>query len=120
MHKVLHNLSYGLNLFCLVDTTAPSCVNLPSGVVETVELGQPGAVVTWTEPTCSDTSGVASVTMRSQEPSTFFPVGMTIVTYTCTDGSGNMDMCSFNVVVTEGNKIPLHEIVMRCFPTLIH
>lgn len=86
-----------------MDTTAPSCVNLPNGVVERVELGQQGTDVTWTEPTCSDASGVASVLMRSHVPSSFFPVGMTTVTYTCTDGSGNIEMCSFTVVVIEGN-----------------
>ncbi|KAJ8041828.1 Hyalin [Holothuria leucospilota] len=87
-----------------VDTTPPSCLNLPSGILETVELGQSGTIVTWSEPTCSDTSGVASVTMRSHVPSTFFPVGMTIVTYTCTDGSGNNEMCSFSVTVIEVDR----------------
>ncbi|XP_071823799.1 uncharacterized protein [Apostichopus japonicus] len=83
----------------IVDTTPPECVNLPAFVSESTELGNPGRRVTWIEPTCQDISNVASVTARSNLPGSFFLVGDTVVTYTCTDGSGNSDTCSFPVQV---------------------
>ncbi|XP_071829258.1 uncharacterized protein [Apostichopus japonicus] len=86
------------------DTTDPTCVNLPTGVVEFVELGVPGAIVNWEEPTCDDLSGTATVTMRSNAPFSFFSVGMTVVTYTCTDQAMNSGMCSFTVTVTAVNR----------------
>lgn len=78
-------------------------MNLPTGVAELVELGVPGAIVNWQEPTCDDLSGTATVTMRSNAPFSFFSVGMTVVTYTCTDQAMNSGMCSFTVTVTAGN-----------------
>ncbi|XP_071823803.1 uncharacterized protein [Apostichopus japonicus] len=82
-----------------VDTTPPECVNLPAFVSESTELGNPGRPVTWIEPNCQDISNVASVTARSNLPGSFFLVGDVVVTYTCTDGSGNSDTCSFPVQV---------------------
>ncbi|XP_071814131.1 uncharacterized protein [Apostichopus japonicus] len=95
-----------------VDTTPPECVNLPAFVSESTELGNPGRSVTWIEPTCQDISNVASVTARSNLPGSFFLVGDTVVTYTCTDGSGNSATCSFPVqVITIDTVRPL---VLEC------
>ena len=82
-----------------MDTTSPECVGLPDFVSESTELGNAGRTVTWTEPTCSDASNAASVTARSDIPGAFFFVGETVVTYTCTDPSGNSESCSFIVQV---------------------
>ena len=78
------------------------CVDIPMGVSEFVELGVSRISVSWTEPTCSDISGTAIVTARTQTPGSVFAVGMTGVTYTCTDASGNSEMCVFTVAVIAG------------------
>lgn len=87
------------------------CENVPTNVAETVELGSDGAVVNWMEPTCSDASGTAVVTARSQTPFSFFTVGTTIVTYTCTDASGNTESCSFPVTVIAGKYLHAIEFI---------
>ena len=78
------------------------CADLPTNVIEMVELGITGTVVNWMEPTCSDVSGTAVITERSHTPFSFFEVGTTTVTYTCTDATGNSDSCSFPVTVIAG------------------
>ena len=89
----------------LVDTIPPMCVNLPSNVVEVVELGEAGTLVSWTEPTCSDVSGAGFVTGRSHTPFSFFEVGITLVTYTCSDAAGNSESCSFPVTVIASKEV---------------
>ena len=88
----------------VVDTTEPECVNLPNDIVRSGELGTPGVDVSWIEPTCSDISGTASISTTSHTSPSFFAVGMTVVSYTCTDMSGNSNTCSFSVTVTAGKE----------------
>jgi len=58
-----------------------------------------GAIVTWTPPTFTDNCGA---TMTSTHVSgDFFPIGTTTVTYTVTDGSGNVSTCIFDVQVND-------------------
>ena len=87
-------------IFISVDTIPPviACIN---DITDTVNTGVTGATVTWTEPTATDNSGVVSLTGRTHQPGSFFPVGTTEVTYTFTDGSGNSATCVFNVNVIE-------------------
>lgn len=88
-----------------VDNTAPQCVGVPAGASAEVELGMNTQTVTWIEPTCIDASGTAVLTSTSS-PGSSFPVGVTPVIYTCTDGSGNVGTCSsFDVVVVEGRYL---------------
>ncbi|KAJ8039919.1 Hyalin [Holothuria leucospilota] len=82
------------------------CVNIPAGVSDTVELGTPGTLVSWTELTCSDLSGTPEVTSRSHIPNSFFTVGSTDVTYICIDASGNTESCVFPVTVIAIDTTP--------------
>ena len=84
------------------------CVNIPSGVLDTVELGTPVTEVSWTELTCIDSSGTAEVTSRSHTPNSFFTVGSTDVTYICTDASGNTESCVFPVTVIASKDFYKH------------
>ena len=93
-----------------MDTTDPECVNLPRDISRTVELGTPGTEVSWTEPSCSDVSGTAFFSIRSHTPPSFFAVGMSIVSYTCADMSGNTNTCTFSVTVSTG-KIDLKKLL---------
>ena len=76
----------------------------PNGCTDNVEvfaskLGQQTAV-NWSSPAVSDNSG-KGVTLQSDIPSgsSFLP-GVTSVTYTVTDVSGNTRSCRFTVTVT--------------------
>lgn len=100
------------SLYLTVDSTPPECVNLPADITQTVELGTPNTEVFYIEPTCSDISGTASVIASTHTPPASFNVGVTTVSYTCGDASGNRETCSFTVTVTPGklpSPIPWHE-----------
>ncbi|SFT63392.1 gliding motility-associated C-terminal domain-containing protein [Lishizhenia tianjinensis] len=83
----------------VVDVMAPVLTACPSDIHLT--LGNACDVVaTWTEPSVMD--NCAGVTLTSTYSSgDSFGVGITTVTYTATDASGNQTTCSFNVVVTD-------------------
>ncbi|KAJ8038333.1 Hyalin [Holothuria leucospilota] len=80
-----------------VDTTPPEVVNCPSTVSETVELGEPGASITWMEPSAVDISQVAQTSTHNRGD--FFLIGETTVTYVFTDSSSNSATCTFTVMV---------------------
>lgn len=78
----------------------PVISDCPTTITEVVELGTPGAVVLWTEPTATDLSEQVSLSSRTFAPNTFFEVGSQQVEYTFVDSSGNTAMCVFTVIVT--------------------
>lgn len=86
-----------------MDTTPPTITGCPADVVEVIELGLPGAVINWIEPSASDISGTANLIERSHAPSDLLPVGQTIVTYVFSDSSDNRETCSFTVTIVTGN-----------------
>ncbi len=55
---------------------------------------------TWTEPIATDNCGPIGM-VRSHAPGSTFPLGTTAVTYTATDGFGNVATCVFNVIVED-------------------
>ena len=79
-------------------------IGCPLNIVDSVQLGVPGKIVTWEEPTSNDNSGVSSMTSRTHAPGTFFLVDVTTVTYVFSDESGNTAECSFTVNIVEGKK----------------
>ncbi|XP_072016323.1 uncharacterized protein [Amphiura filiformis] len=81
-----------------VDTTNP-VIACPENIVQTVELGEPGATVTWIEPTATDNSGTANQVTQSRAPGSFFVIGTAPVTYRFLDPSGNSATCTFDVTV---------------------
>ncbi|KAJ8038330.1 Hyalin [Holothuria leucospilota] len=86
-----------LVIILTVDKKPPEVVNCPSIVSETVELGEPGASVTWMEPIAVDISQVAQTSTKN--PGDFFFIGETPVTYVFTDSSSNSAICAFTVMV---------------------
>ena len=66
--------------------------------METTEVGTTNAVVTWTEPTATDNSGMTATITQTHQPGDSFPVGTTQVTYTFTDQAGNRATCQFEVI----------------------
>lgn len=79
------------------DVTKPVISGCPSNIsVNTLTCN---AVVSWTPPTATDICGVTLTSNLS--PGATFPVGVTPVTYTATDPSGNVETCTFNVTVRD-------------------
>ncbi len=92
----------------VMDTISPTISNLPSDMMVDATIGLCGANVSWTEPTATDN---CSASMNADHISgDFFPIGITKVTYTATDPSGNMTSKSFNVEVV--NTIP--PVITNC------
>ena len=72
----------------------------PGNIVMDNDPAQCGAVVTWAIPSPTDNCGIDS-TISSSQPGDFFPVNTTTVTYTTTDLSGNVSICSFDITVND-------------------
>ncbi len=87
----------------VTDNELPVVSNCPTTVTVNNDAGSCGAIVTWTPPSYTDNCG-ASMT-STYNSGDYFPVGTTTVTYTVTDGSGNVSTCVFDVVVTD-NELP--------------
>ena len=91
----------------LLEATPPDCT------IPNVTLSQPAysdncddPVLTWVATGATTGSGTGFVTI------TTFNVGITVITYTVTDASGNEASCSFNVVVND--DVP--PTVVACAP----
>jgi Leucine-rich repeat (LRR) protein len=82
---------------CLNETIPPVLSNCPANISLTTTGTT--AIATWTAPTATDNCGTPSV-LSNYNSGFAFPIGVTSVTYTATDGKGNKSTCSFNVTVT--------------------
>jgi hypothetical protein len=86
------------------DNEFPVLSAMPSSISMSNDAGVCGALVSWNTPTATDNCS-ANLT-SSHNSGDFFPVGTTTVTYTATDPSGNTDVQSFSVTVTD-NESPV-------------
>jgi hypothetical protein len=99
-----------------VDVTPPVISGCPANVTVNTGLGNTtcSQVATWTPPTATDACihlATQTVTLSSNyNPGATFPVGVTTVTYTAVDLSGNTSTCSFTVTVVDNTK----PIVANC------
>ncbi|XP_041480035.1 uncharacterized protein LOC121427594 isoform X5 [Lytechinus variegatus] len=84
----------------VIDNENPVISGCPSDQNVTTDIGNATAVVTWTPPTATDNSGNQTLT-STVNPGDYFPIGNNTVTYTSTDAYGNVELCSFNVVVID-------------------
>jgi hypothetical protein len=88
-----------------VDDTEDPTITCPADIFVQEEQGTNGAVVDFAA-TADDNCGLASLTY-SQDPNTFFPVGLTTVTATAEDIHGNTAFCTFDITVIEINDPPV-------------
>lgn len=85
----------------IVDDRSPEFENCPSDIIVTTTTDT--APADWTPPTFTDNCGPVNVT-STHDPGDLFPVGMTEVTYSATDGAGNVSApCTFKVTVIPPN-----------------
>ena len=95
----------------LLDTEPPAVSGCPADARIPVNSSAQQAVFNWSPPSFSDNSGDVNVTFEctAATPSDCdlagrgsFSAGVTTVTYTARDASGNAATCSFDVTVTGG------------------
>lgn len=67
-----------------------------------IEILTGGTTATWLVPTATDLSPTSVTCTRS--PGEFFTTGVTTVTCTAVDQFGNVNTCTFDVDIIEGNK----------------
>ena len=96
-----------------VDVTPPVIAGCPSNITVFTGLGNAlcSQTATWTPPTATDACtpccqpGTPQQTITGNfAPGATFPRGVTTVTYTATDLSGNTSTCSFTVTVIDNTK----------------
>ena len=79
--------------------TAPVITNVPANVTVNAATGTCANTATWTAPTVTDDQPNCIVVTNDAPAS--FPVGVTTVTYTATDGQGLVATASFTVTVND-------------------
>ena len=82
------------------DDEAPVIVNCQSDISVNNDAGDCGAIVNFSAPSATDNC-VLSGFSTNHNSGELFPVGTTTVTYTATDGGGNITTCSFDITVTD-------------------
>ncbi|HEX7154497.1 MAG TPA: M36 family metallopeptidase [Thermoanaerobaculia bacterium] len=98
----LGSISGGWSL--TITTAEPSCVNqpctmmCPANVSAATDLNQPGAIVTFPQPTPIGNCGVIAAAPPS---GSFFPIGPTTVTGTATRSDTTTTTCDFTVTVSD-------------------
>lgn len=88
----------------VVDNEAPVITGAPTSIAAGNDAGMCGANVAWTSILSSDNC-TATVAM-SHNSGDFFPIGVTTVTMTATDPSGNADTATWTVTVTD-TEVPV-------------
>ena len=92
-----------------VDVTPPVIAGCPTNITVNTGFGNAlcSQTATWTPPTATDACIICCSTQPitgNYAPGATFPVGVTTVTYTATDVSGNTSTCSFTVTVIDNTK----------------
>jgi len=78
----------------VLDTIKPVFTSCPNNITSCSNI------VSWTVPTAADNCGSVNITANSSlTPGSIFPVGVTNISYTATDASGNIETCMFTVTV---------------------
>ena len=88
------------------EVTLPKFDFCPTSVnIAEFDLVQQTAIVTWLEPVASDNCGLPTISSNFNSGDSF-PAGVTSISYTAIDASGNTANCEFEFEVI-GNKLPI-------------
>ncbi len=88
-----------------VSEDVPPEITCPDDIAVDNDPGACGAVVAYDAPVATDNCGDVEVELTTGlESGVLFPVGVTTVTYTATDLSGNETTCSFSVTVNDNEE----------------
>ena len=104
----------------VTDNENPVIANCPGPIGQNSDAGQCGAIVNWVVPSFSDNCG-ATISGTST-PGTFFPVGISNVSYTVVDNTGNSVSCSFSITIidAEAPVINCPDTVASCNPLVTY
>nr|XP_054749141.1 hyalin-like [Lytechinus pictus] len=110
--------SAGSSSTCTFDVTVndeenPVLSNCPSDITVYVSNSSESAIVTWTEPSVTDNSGESIVPSSNAASGASFGQGSTIVLYSATDSSQNLDTCSFVVIVQVATSLSQFEANLK-------
>jgi hypothetical protein len=83
------------------DGEPPVITGVPGAITQATDYGKPTATVTWSKPVVTDNVEEPITITTSHRPGDVFPLGVSTVTYTATDGAGNKVSASFMVMVTD-------------------
>jgi hypothetical protein len=84
----------------VIDNQIPTVTSCPAGLTVTANPQLCGAVVNYLPPVPADNCPGVTIALTSGfGPGAVFPIGTTTETYTVTDASGNVAVCSFVVTV---------------------
>ncbi|XP_072013718.1 uncharacterized protein [Amphiura filiformis] len=88
-----------------VDNTPPTINGCPTAPISATGVTGATVTVSFTAPTCTDASGVQSLTSNiGGATSLNLPVGIALlVEYTCTDNANNVVRCAFTLQVSSAN-----------------
>jgi gliding motility-associated-like protein len=96
------NTATDQQIITVVDDTDPTISGFPTDIIVSNDAAQCGAIVSWTAPSVSDNCpGSVIVQTQGLVSGSLFPVGITTIEYTATDGSGNEVIDSFTITVTD-------------------
>lgn len=113
------NLAECTFLVTVIDGAAPTISNCPTDTVVIAAANSCSANVSWVAPTASDDCDAVVALVASDTPGSLFGVGGSItVTYTATDSSGNLSICSFSVTVEDQTAPTLTGCPSNIFVTL--
>jgi len=82
----------------VLDEMLPA-ITAPADITNVIATSAQGAVVNYTTPVGTDNCSVTTAMTAGLADGSTFPIGITVVTYVATDGSGNIASVSFNVEV---------------------
>jgi len=95
----------------VTDDEAPVISGCPTDFNVSMDAGECGAVITWTEPTIADNCDVAPTLTRTDgtgyNSGDLFPAGSTTISYLATDAAGNTSTCSFDIIVAPDDEPPV-------------
>ncbi|XP_077977666.1 hyalin-like [Glandiceps talaboti] len=84
----------------ITDEEKPVFLNCSSNMTVNTSLSSGKTTVSWQPPVASDNSGHVNLT-ASHQVGALFTIGLTTVTYTASDPTGNEVQCSFTITVKE-------------------
>ncbi|MGA1780818.1 MAG: HYR domain-containing protein, partial [Planctomycetota bacterium] len=84
----------------VTDPESPTLTGVPLGLSFVNETGLCSAVAVWDEPTAADNCGIDTL-ITTHASGSVFPVGVTTVTYTATDLSGNITTANFDITIVD-------------------
>ena len=88
-------------LVSVIDDESPVITNCPLGQQVDNDPGECGAIVTFATPTFTDNCAATIVQTSGLSSGSLFPVGLTTVVFTVTDGEGNLATCTIPIVVDD-------------------